>query len=69
MKAKFLGITVTALLALSMILTAVGLAAYAVEQQSAASQGEQSVSQLNTNTQNSSDDALVSTFIFVCPFH
>jgi hypothetical protein len=69
MKAKALGITVMAVLALSMILISVGFVAYAVEQQPAAPQGEQLVSQLNPEAENSNDNALVSTFIFVCPFH
>jgi hypothetical protein len=69
MKAKVFGITVIALLALSMILTAVGMISQAINQQPAAPRGEQLVSQLNTNSQNSDVNALVSTFIFVCPFH
>jgi hypothetical protein len=69
MKAKVLGVTVIAMLALSIILTAVGTVTHAINQPPATPSGEQLVSQLNTNTQNSNDNALVSTFVFVCPFH
>jgi hypothetical protein len=69
MKAKVLRVTVMALLALSVILTSAGIVTYAINQPPATPSGEQLVSQLNPNTQNSNDNTLVSTFVFVCPFH
>lgn len=69
MKARVLGITVLALLAVSVILTGVGTVARAINEQPTAPRSEQLVSQISANTQNSSDNALVSTFVFVCPFH
>jgi Tfp pilus assembly protein PilV len=69
MKAKILGITVIVLLALSIMLMAVGTITQAINQQPAAQRGEQLVSELNSKAENSSDNALVSTFVFVCPFH
>jgi hypothetical protein len=69
MKAKVLGVTVITMLALSVILMAAGTIAYGINQQPAAPSDEQLVSQLNTSTQNSNDNALVSAFVFVCPFH
>jgi hypothetical protein len=47
----------------------VGTITQAINQQPAAQRGEQLVSELNSKAENSSDNALVSTFVFVCPFH
>ncbi len=69
MKAKVLGVAVMAVLALSLILTTIGLATYTVDQQPAAPRGEQLVNQLNANARDSADNTLVSALVFVCPFH
>jgi hypothetical protein len=69
MKAKVLGITIITMLALSMIFAAVGTVAYGIDQQPTDPIDEQLVGQQNTSAPDSKDSALVSAFVFVCPFH
>ena len=69
MKAKLLAIAVIGTMTIAMVVTAVGAVAQAVNDEAAAPNGGQLVSQIGEGRQQTGDNALVGGFKFVCPFH
>lgn len=69
MKAKIIAILVIGIMALAMVVTAVGAVAQAVNAETAAPKVGQLVSRIGEDRQQTGDNTLINTFKFVCPFH